>query len=147
YWCHVMERQSFANKEVAKLLNKYFVCIKVDSEERPDIDEIYMRAVQVMKQRTGWPLSLFLTTEGKPIFGFTYLPPDDKEIEGHPVRGFKSVLKLVDKLHREKGKELAEQADYFAELTARSLSRSALGMAVVDLDRTLVAEAVAGIEE
>jgi uncharacterized protein YyaL (SSP411 family) len=147
YWCHVMERESFANKEVARLLNKYFICIKVDREERPDVDEIYMRAVQLMKQRTGWPLSLFLTADGKPIFGFTYLPPNDREIEGHKIRGFKSVLKLVDQLHREKGKELAEQADYFAERTAQSLSQAALGRALVDLDRTLAEEAVAGIKE
>jgi uncharacterized protein YyaL (SSP411 family) len=147
YWCHVMERESFANKEVAKILNKYFVCIKVDREERPDIDDIYMRALHLMKQSGGWPLSMFLTADGKPIFGFTYLPREDHVQDGKKYRGLKSVLELVRKLHKEKPKELAKQADYFAELTASSLARATLGIALVDLDRNLVDEAIAGIKE
>src|SRR5438876_7784825 len=79
YWCHVMERESFENAEVAKLLNQWFVCIKVDREERPDIDTIYMTALQVLRQRGGWPLSMFLTADGKPIVGGTYWPPEDKK--------------------------------------------------------------------
>src|SRR6266852_1862502 len=101
YWCHVMERESFENEEVAKLLNKSFVCIKVDREERPDIDTVYMTALSVSGQRGGWPLSMFLTPEGKPIFGGTYWPADD----------FKSVLKRVQQLHTVKQKELDRQAD------------------------------------
>src|SRR4029077_16482017 len=67
YWCHVMERESFENEEVAKLLNQWFVCIKVDREERPDVDAVYMTSLNVTGQRGGWPLSMFLTPEGKPI--------------------------------------------------------------------------------
>ncbi len=75
HWCHVMERESFENPEIADLLNRYFVSIKVDREERPDVDEIYINAVQLMTGRAGWPLSVFLTTDGLPFYGGTYYPP------------------------------------------------------------------------
>src|SRR5207247_5361484 len=95
HWCHVMERESFSNAEVAKLLNQSFVCIKVDREERPDIDQIYMTALQLLRQPGGWPLSMFLTPEGKPILGGSYWPPDDRMIEGQKAPGFKSVLRII----------------------------------------------------
>src|SRR5436309_5191540 len=72
HWCHVMERESFSNEEVAKILNRDFICIKVDREERPDIDNIYMTALHVMRSRGGWPLSMFLDAQGRPIVGGTY---------------------------------------------------------------------------
>ncbi|HJQ99558.1 MAG TPA: thioredoxin domain-containing protein [Candidatus Polarisedimenticolaceae bacterium] len=78
HWCHVMERESFENESTAKLLNDSFVSIKVDREERPDLDEIYMTAVQMMTGQGGWPLNMFLTPEGKPFYGGTYFPPDDR---------------------------------------------------------------------
>src|SRR5437868_1933706 len=88
HWCHVMERESFNNPAVAKLLNDWFVCIKVDREERPDIDHVYMTALTLMQRgRGGWPLSMFLTTDGKPIVGGTYWPAEDREIEGEKFRG------------------------------------------------------------
>jgi uncharacterized protein YyaL (SSP411 family) len=83
YWCHVMERKTFSNEQVAEFLNQHFVCIKVDREERPDIDDIYMTSLIVYLQAAGsrggggWPLSLFLTPDGQPIAGATYLPPED----------------------------------------------------------------------
>jgi uncharacterized protein YyaL (SSP411 family) len=143
YWCHVMERESFANEEVAKLLNKWFVAIKVDREERPDIDNIYMTAINVMGQRGGWPLSMFLTADGKPFYGETYIPPDDKKVGEETMRGFKSLLKLVHKVHTEKAKELQEQADKVADETAKALAVER-GIALVKLDRELVK---AGVEE
>ncbi len=76
HWCHVMEHESFEDTEVAALMNKYFVCIKVDREERPDIDQIYMNAVQLMTQRGGWPLNCFTTADRRPIYGGTYFPKD-----------------------------------------------------------------------
>src|SRR2546422_3933279 len=95
YWCHVMERESFENEEVAKLLNDRFVCIKVDREERPDIDQIYMTALQVQRSSGGWPLSMFLTPDGRPVFGGTYWPREDHK-EGEEVYpGFKSIIKLL----------------------------------------------------
>ncbi len=96
HWCHVMEKESFANEDVAKLMNDWFICIKIDREERPDIDRIYMTALETLSQHGGWPLSMFLTAEGKPIVGGTYWPREDKEIEGEKVRGFKTLLKVVN---------------------------------------------------
>jgi uncharacterized protein len=142
HWCHVMERESFANDDVAKLLNDNFICIKVDREERPDIDEIYMTALHVTGSRGGWPLSMFLTAEGKPIFGGTYWPREDRVVEGETVNGFKSILKRVQKLHAEKAKELEEQADRIAARAAESLSNTRRGLALVDVNRDLVTEAV-----
>src|SRR5438552_5046240 len=91
HWCHVMERESFENEEIAELMNRDFVCIKVDREERPDIDHIYMTAVQMMTGQGGWPMTVFLTPEGKPFYGGTYFPPDDHY--GRP--GFPRVLTAV----------------------------------------------------
>ena len=91
HWCHVMERESFEDHAIAKLLNDSFVSIKVDREERPDLDEIYMTGVQMMTGQGGWPLNVFLTPEGKPFYGGTYFPPDDRY--GRP--GFPKVLELI----------------------------------------------------
>ncbi len=88
HWCHVMERESFEDESVAEILNREFVSIKVDREERPDVDSIYMKAVQMMTGHGGWPMSMFLTPEGVPFFGGTYYPPEDSR--GMP--GFKRVL-------------------------------------------------------
>jgi uncharacterized protein len=91
HWCHVMERESFESDAVAALLNASFVAIKVDREERPDLDEIYMTAVQMMQGQGGWPLNVFVTPDGKPFFGGTYFPPDDRM--GRP--SFATVLAMV----------------------------------------------------
>jgi uncharacterized protein YyaL (SSP411 family) len=135
YWCHVMERESFENNDVAKLLNEWFVCVKVDREERPDVDTVYMTALSVSGQRGGWPLSMFLTPEGKPIFGGTYWPADD----------FKSVLKRVQQLHTDKQKELDRQAERIASLTKEELAGRSGGIAPATLDRSLATAAVKGI--
>jgi uncharacterized protein YyaL (SSP411 family) len=137
HWCHVMERESFADAEVAKILNDHFVCIKVDREERPDIDDIYMTALNVMDARGGWPLSMFLTDEGKPIVGGTYWPKEDRKVGDQTARGFKSILKYMLELHRDKGKELLEQADLIADRTAESMTRASRVTALVELNRTL----------
>ena len=76
HWCHVMERESFEDPAVASLMNESFVCVKVDREERPDIDAIYMEAVQTMTGQGGWPLNVFLTPEQLPFYGGTYFPPE-----------------------------------------------------------------------
>lgn len=125
HWCHVMERESFENEEVAKILNQHFVCIKVDREERPDIDHIYLTALNVLGQRGGWPLSMFLTADGKPIIGGTYWPPDDKEVDGQKVNGFKTVLKTMQEFHKNNAKKLEEQADQVAERTSEALAGAA----------------------
>src|SRR5437762_5719080 len=88
HWCHVMERESFEDERIAALMNEHFVCIKVDREERPDLDEIYMSAVQMLTGHGGWPLTVFLTPEGAPFYGGTYYPPVDR----HGMPGFPRVI-------------------------------------------------------
>lgn len=146
HWCHVMERESFASPAVADVLNKHFVCVKVDREERPDVDEVYMTAMQVGGDSGGWPLSMFLTPDGKPIFGGTYWPPEDREVNGETVSGFKSILKKVIDLDKEKRKELFAQADTIAGRTAEALERNNRLNPIINLDRELVSDAAAALE-
>jgi hypothetical protein len=98
HWCHVMERESFEDEKIAALMNELFVNIKVDREERPDLDEIYMSAVQVLTGRGGWPMTMFLTPDGKPFYGGTYFPPEDRQ--GMP--GFPRILRGVSQAYRER---------------------------------------------
>ncbi len=119
HWCHVMERESFENSEIADFLNTHFVAVKVDREERPDIDEIYMNAVQLMTGSGGWPLSVFLTPEGKPFYGGTYFPPRD----GNNRMGFISLLSAVSSAwESEKSKILANASDVTRALTQHALT-------------------------
>ncbi|MFB3091975.1 MAG: thioredoxin domain-containing protein, partial [Dehalococcoidia bacterium] len=96
HWCHVMERESFENVDIAKTMNESFVSIKVDREERPDLDSIYMQAVQALTGQGGWPMTVFLTPQGEPFYGGTYFPPEDRG--GMP--GFHGVLKAMDEAYR-----------------------------------------------
>ncbi len=98
HWCHVMERESFENEKIAALMNELFVSIKVDREERPDLDEIYMNAVQLLTGRGGWPMTVFLTPAGEPFYGGTYFPPEDRQ--GMP--GFPRILLGVAQAYRER---------------------------------------------
>src|SRR5690242_14417866 len=85
HWCHVMERESFENPQIARMMNELFVNIKVDREERPDLDGIYMQAVQALTGHGGWPMTVFLTPEGAPFYGGTYFPPEDRgQMPGFP---------------------------------------------------------------
>jgi len=102
HWCHVMERESFEDEKIAALMNDLFVNIKVDREERPDLDEIYMNAVQMLTGRGGWPMTVFLTPEGKPFYGGTYFPPEDR----YGVPGFPKILQGVANAYREKPHEV-----------------------------------------
>jgi uncharacterized protein YyaL (SSP411 family) len=110
HWCHVMEHESFENEEIARILNEHFVSIKVDREERPDLDAVYMTAVQRMTGQGGWPMSVFLTPDLKPFTGGAYFPPEDR----YGRRGFKSVLRLVAEAWRTRRKEIDAAA---ADLT------------------------------
>ena len=80
HWCHVMERESFEDEATAAQMNEQFVCIKVDREERPDLDAIYMQATQAMTGHGGWPMTVFLTPEGEPFYAGTYFPPEDRHL-------------------------------------------------------------------
>jgi len=112
HWCHVMERESFENEQIAKVMNEHFVSIKVDREQRPDVDEIYMSAVVMMTGSGGWPLSVFLTPEGKPFYGGTYFPPSDAF--GRP--GFERVLLSVAEAWKNRRQELVGSAAKMSEL-------------------------------
>ncbi len=145
HWCHVMERESFSNAEIAKIMNANFVCIKVDREERPDIDDIYMTALQVTGESGGWPLSMFLTPEGKPIFGATYFPPEDKKVGDDVIPGFKTVLNKVIEFDKDR-EDLAKQADRIAERTVEALESNTRAAVLVPLDRKLVTDALDSFE-
>src|SRR5213594_1471479 len=106
HWCHVMERESFEDAATAADLNRDFVAIKVDREERPDLDQVYMTAVQAMTGSGGWPLSVFLTPEGKPFYGGTYFPPDDRY--GRP--GFVTLLDAISTSWKTRRSELESSA-------------------------------------
>jgi len=147
HWCHVMERESFASAGVAQVLNRDFVCIKVDREERPDIDQIYMTALNVQGQRGGWPLTMFLLPDAKPIVGGTYFPPEDRQVDGDTVRGLKTVLRIIKQFHDDKPKDLEEQGDKLAKATAEALTGASLGTPLINLERDLVSAAVEAVKE
>ena len=108
HWCHVMEKESFENEEIAKLMNEFYVNIKVDREERPDVDEAYMSATQVMNQgQGGWPMTVFLTPDLKPFFAGTYFPP--KDAYGRP--GFPTLLSSLAEMWHKDQEKLVSQAE------------------------------------
>lgn len=121
HWCHVMERESFQNADIAAMLNKHFVCIKVDREERPDIDYAYMTALQVMGQNGGWPLSMFLTATGQPIAGGTYWPPENREVDGETLPGFSTILQAVIDAWQNQPEQIQQTAELRAGQTRRAL--------------------------
>ena len=104
HWCHVMAHESFENEEIAKLMNEHFVNIKVDREERPDLDQIYMNAVQMMTHHGGWPMTVFLTPDAVPFYGGTYFPPQDR----YNIPGFPRVLLGVADAYKERQDEIRE---------------------------------------
>ncbi len=111
HWCHVMERESFENEETAALMNELFINIKVDREERPDLDHIYMDAVQAMTGAGGWPLNVFLTPDKKPFYGGTYFPPEPM----YNRASWKQVLASISQAFTEKRQEIDAQADYLLQ--------------------------------
>src|SRR5215813_12454379 len=133
YWCHVMERESFNNETVAKILNDHFICIKVDREERPDIDQVYMTALNMLGRSGGWPMSMFLMPDGRPIVGGTYWPREDKKVDGEVAPGFKSILKQIQDAYAEDEKQFEKQADKLAAMTTRALDSAIPGIALIPL--------------
>jgi len=123
HWCHVMEHESFENETIAEIMNRNFVNIKVDREERPDLDQIYMTAVQIMTGSGGWPMTVFLLPTGEPIFGGTYFPPDDRY--GRP--GFRRVLETIAEAYRTRRSEIVENAKGLREHLSRQTFRNREG--------------------
>ena len=118
HWCHVMERESFEDEEVAELLNRFYVSIKVDREERPDIDSIYMSVCQAMTGHGGWPLTVFMTPDAKPFYAGTYFPKKDRL--GMP--GIMTLLKRVHVLWRDRREELTESTEKIVEAMQERIS-------------------------
>ena len=108
HWCHVMEHESFENEATAQLMNEHFVCVKVDREERPDVDSVYMDAVVAFNRGSGgWPMTVFLTPEREPFFGGTYYPPEPR----HGLPSFQQVLQAMEQVYREQRDAVAQQAE------------------------------------
>jgi uncharacterized protein YyaL (SSP411 family) len=116
HWCHVMEHESFEDEATAKLMNELFVNIKVDREERPDLDQIYQLVVQIMGRSGGWPLTVFLTPDQRPFFAGTYFPPADR----YGMPGFPKVLRALADAYRTQRGEVAEQAQEITQAIARA---------------------------
>ncbi len=142
HWCHVMEHESFENEAIARQLNEHFVCIKVDREERPDLDQIYMHAVQMIAGRGGWPMSVFLTPDLRPFYGGTYWPPHDSR--GMP--GFDRILQAVLEAWRDRPDQVEETAanltesvrrlEKWAEPAKEALNAGLLSRAAAALERS-----------
>src|SRR4051794_13562162 len=116
HWCHVMERESFEDEATAALMNRLFVNVKVDREERPDVDSIYMAAVQQMTGRGGWPMTVFITPAGEPFYGGTYYPPEPR----YGMPSFRQVLQAVDEAWRERRSDVERSAGELREMLAQS---------------------------
>jgi uncharacterized protein len=134
HWCHVMAHESFEDPATAEVMNRLFVNVKVDREERPDVDSVYMTAVQSMTGRGGWPMTVFLTPDGKPFYGGTYYPKEDR----HGLPGFTKLLEAIDEAWQERRDELLTQAGRLSAALARSGElpgagdASGLGVSVLD---------------
>ena len=139
HWCHVMERESFEDDETAKLINESFVPIKVDREERPDVDDLYMEAVQGMTGQGGWPLTVFLDSEAVPFYGGTYFPPEPR----HGLPSFRQVLEATSGAYRTQREELREASAKIRE----SLTRTGqVGPSDEPLDASVLARAISGLQ-
>ena len=114
HWCHVMAHESFEDEAIAGQMNQLFINIKVDREERPDVDNIYMQAVQTLTGRGGWPMTVFLTPDGKPFYGGTYFPPSDRQ--GMP--GFPRLLEAVADAYNSKRDDVLNAGDRLVEAIA-----------------------------
>ena len=118
HWCHVMEEESFAIPEIAEIMNAGFVNIKVDREERPDIDSIYMKAVQAMTGQGGWPLTAFLTPDGQPFYGGTYFPPQPR----HGLPSFTQTLEAIRSAYSHNKEAVLQNAQEMQQLLEQGLS-------------------------
>lgn len=140
HWCHVMERESFENEQTAALMNERFVNIKVDREERPDLDAIYMEAVQAMTGSGGWPMSVFLTPEGQPFYGGTYYPPAPR----YGMPSFPQILVAVSDAYANRRADIESQAERLTAALARS---GQMATAESDLSTRIPAEAVNKLQQ
>ena len=133
HWCHVMERESFEDPETARVMNDNFVCIKVDREERPDIDAVYMEAIQTMTGQGGWPMTVFLTPQRVPFYGGTYFPPQDR----YGMPSFTRVLTAIAELWRDRRAEAIDQGtrlmEHLGGVTALTPSTDPIARSLLDV--------------
>src|SRR5205085_4404666 len=137
YWCHVMERESFENDFVAREMNQRFICIKVDREERPDVDQLYMTAVQVLTRHGGWPMSVFLTPDLKPFFGGTYFPPEDSM--GRP--GFPHLVEMLSDAYHNRPDDVGETTGQLVKILQQLANPRPPGKPIT-IDKTFVEELI-----
>ncbi len=141
HWCHVMERESFENEEIAKLINDNFIPIKVDKEERPDLDRYYQLVYQVMHHRSGgWPLTIIMTEDKKPFFSATYIPPED----GYGVKGLRTILPILAKAYKTQRALIEKRGQAIQKLVQEALSSRYVP---VELDLSLATKALAQIKK
>jgi uncharacterized protein YyaL (SSP411 family) len=140
HWCHVMEHESFESETTARIMNENFVCIKVDREERPDLDQIYMNAVQMLTGSGGWPMTVFLTPDGIPFYGGTYFPPQDR----YGMPGFPRLLEAIADLYRNRRDDIMKTAD---EVLARLHQMSDFRASNEMLDAAILDHAFEGMAQ
>ena len=138
YWCHVMEREVFSNPEIAKQMNKDFINIKIDREERPDLDTIYMTATQILVQRGGWPNSVFLTPDLKPFFAGTYFPPTD--MPNRP--GFPTILEAAQDAWITRADEVIGNANEITKIIEAVTNKAFTAVNTSELERSAITTAV-----
>ena len=142
HWCHVMAHESFEDEYIAGIMNKHFICVKVDREERPDLDQIYMEAVQMIQQQGGWPLNVFCLPDGRPFFGGTYFPPEDR---GQGLIPWPQIcMRIADFYKRSKG-ELIENAESIQKNILTGTQAASTGGASSDWNPECLLEAAQGI--
>lgn len=140
HWCHVMEHESFENEETAGIMNKNFINIKVDREERPDIDTIYMNVVQMLTGHGGWPMSVFLTPEKKPFYGGTYFP----DTRRYNMPSFKDILFSISKAYNERKDEIEKNIDV---IVSNLTSLNEFKDSGVQISRQPVEKAISQLED
>src|SRR5881398_2499750 len=138
HWCHVMERESFEDETTAQLMNELFVSVKVDREERPDVDSVYMDAVVALTGQGGWPMTVFLTPNGEPFYGGTYYPPEPR----HGLPSFRQVLTAVAEAWRDRRETVTTQA---AAITAELRRGTRLQASAEPLSSGLLTAAVSNL--
>lgn len=142
HWCHVMAHECFEDDYIAGLMNQHFICVKVDREERPDVDQVYMETVQMIQQQGGWPLNVFCLPDGRPFFGGTYFPPKDR---GHGIIPWPQLLmRIVDYYKRSKD-ELIENADSIQKNIMANTQAGATGGAASEWESQVLVAAAHGI--
>ena len=142
HWCHVMAHECFEDEYIASIMNKHFVCVKVDREERPDIDQIYMEAVQMIQQQGGWPLNVFCLPDGRPFFGGTYFPPEDR---GQGLIPWPQVCMRVSDFYKRSKGELIENAEAIQKNILAGIEDSNKESDAGELTADLLTEAALGI--